>query len=213
MTYSLDYSRATSTENSTELAIWNLAARQAAIGKPFRFAMAGISPGNSCHVVNAYRLVAQAVAAGLLVDETEIETLCYNAGCQGQSLEGTLELIGHWMHDTASTYWEQGRRDAHVDLAIAPQYTAYDRICARAFVTVENLGFDAVSVRCDPFDRLYTVSAWDNERNRPVMIARSVLLDDILLMVDKWAIETTVNTEMSRSLRVLHGFEDRAVAA
>ena len=213
MTYSLDYSRATSTENSAELKIWNLAAQQAAKGKSFRFAMAGISPRHSCHVVNAYKVVAEAVAAGLLVDEANIEELCYNAGVKGQSLEATLKMVGYWLHDTAAAYWRQGSRDAHVDLATAPEFTVYDRICARVYITVENLGFDAVSVRRDPFDRLYTVSAWDNERNRPVMIARSVMLDDILIMVDKWAIETTVFTNMSRSLRVLHGFESHGVAA
>ena len=213
MTYSLDYSRATSTENPTELRIWNLAAHQAVNGQSFRFAMAGISPRHSCHVVNAYKVVAEAVAAGLLVDEAKIEELCYNAGVNGRSLEATLKMIGYWLHDTAAAYWRQGSRDAHVDLATAPEFTVYDRICARVYITVENLGFDAVSVRCDPFDRLYTVSAWDNERNRPVMIARSVLLDDILIMVDKWAIELTVFTNMSRSLRVLHGFESHGVAA
>ena len=212
MTYSLDYSRETATENPAELRIWNRAAHQASKGQPFRVAMEGVSPRHSCHVVNAYRLVKEAVAAGLLVDETEIETICYNAGVKGQSLEAMLKSVGHWMHDTASTYWEQGRRDAHVDFATAPEFTVFDRICARVYITVENLGFDAVSVRCDPFDRLYTVSAWDNERNRPVMIARSVLLDDILIMVDAWAIELTVFTNMSRSLRVLHGFEDRVAA-
>ena len=213
MTYSMDYSRATFTENPAELRIWNLAAHQASKGQSFQVAMAGISPRHSCHVVNAYRVVAEAVAAGLLVDEDEIENLAYNAGLNGKSLEATLKMVGHWLHETAAAYWRQGSRDAHVDLATAPAYTAYDRICAQVYITVENLGFDAVSIRCDQFDRLYTVSAWDNERNRPVMIARSVGLDDILIMVDKWAIELTVHTNMSRSLRVLNGFEDQAVAA
>ena len=213
MTYSLDYSRETATENLTELRIWNLAAHQASKGQPFRVAMAGISPRHSCHVVNAYKVVAEAVAAGLLVDEAKIEELCYNAGVKGRSLEATLKMVGYWLEDTASAYWRQGSRDAHVDAATAPEFTVYDRICARVYITVENLGFDAVSVRYDPFDRLYTVSAWDNERNRPVMIARSVLLDDILTMVDAWAIETTVFTNMTRSLRVLHGFESHGVAA
>ena len=212
MTYSLDYSRETSTENPTELKIWNLAAYQASKGQPFQVAMTGVSPRHSCHVVNAYRVVAEAVAAGLLVDEDTIENLCYNAGLKGESLETMLEGVGYWMHDTASTYWEKGRRDAHVDHETAPEFTAFDRICAQVYITVENLGFDAVSVRCDKLDRLYTVSAWDNERNRPVMIARSVMLDDILAMVDKWAIETTVFTDMSRSLRVLNGFEDKVAA-
>ena len=212
MTYSLDYSRETSTENPTELKIWNLAAYQASKGQPFQVAMAGISPCHSCHVVNAYRTVAEAVAAGLLVDEDAIENLCYNAGLKGESLETTLKSVGYWMYDTAAAYWRQGSRDARVNHETAPEFTAFDRICARVYITVENLGFDAVSVRCDPFDRRYTVSAWDNERNRPVMIARSVMLDDILLMVDKWAIETTVFTNMSRSLRVLNGFEDKVAA-
>ena len=212
MPYSLDYSRETSTENPTELKIWNLAAYQASKGQPFQVAMAGISPRHSCDVVNAYRVVAEAVAAGLLVDEDTIENLCYNAGLKGESLETTLKSVGYWMHDTAAAYWRQGSRDAHVDHETAPEFTAFDRICARVYITVENLGFDAVSVRCDPFDRLYTVAAWNRAKNRPEMIARAVVMDDILTMVDAWAIETTVNTEMSRSLRVLNGFEDQVAA-
>ena len=212
MTYSLDYSRKTSTENPTELRIWNLAALQASNGKPFSFAMAGISPGNSCHVANAYKVVAKAVAAGLLVTEDDVENHCYNAGLKGESLEVTLESVGYWIHDTGEAYWRQGWRDAYADLATPPEYMAIDLIRARVFITVENLGFDSVSVRCDSFDRLYTVAAWDKAKKRPVIIAPSVLLDDILIMVDAWAIETVSHREMSRSLRVLNGFDEQLAA-
>ena len=212
MTYSLDYSRETSTENPTELKIWNLAAYQASKGQPFQVAMTGISPRHSCHVVNAYRVVAEAVAAGLLVDEDTIENLCYNAGLKGESLETTLKSVGYWMHDTAAAYWRQGSRDARVNHETAPEYTAFDRICAQVYITVENHGFHDVSVRRDKFDRLYTVAAWNRAKNRPEMIVRAVVMDDILTMVDAWAIETTVHTEMSRSLRVLNGFEDKVAA-
>ena len=213
MTYSLNYSRETATENPAELRIWNLAAQQAAKGKPFRFAMAGISPRHSCHVVNAYAKVAEAVAAGLLVDETKIEELCYNAGVKGRSLEATLKMVGYWLEDTAAAYWRQGSRDARVDLATAPEYLVFDRIKARVSITIENLGFSDVSIYCDQFDRTYTVAVWDKAKKRRIPIARAVMLDDISSMVDAWAIETTVHREMTRSLRVLHGFNDFEVAA
>lgn len=212
MTYSLDYSRKTSTENPTELRIWNLAAQQASNGEPFSFAMAGISPANSCHVVNAYKVVAKAVAAGLLVTEDDIENHCYNAGVKSKSLEITLEAVGYWLHDSAEAYWKQGRREAQADLAVAPEYTAFDRIRARVLMTVENLGFRDVSIRCDQFDRIYTVAAFDETKKRRVPIARGVMLDDILIMIDAWAIETVSHREMSRSLRVLNGFEKQVAA-
>ena len=212
MTYSLDYSRKTSTENPTELRIWNLAAQQASNGKPFSFAMAGISPGNSCHVVNAYEVVAKAVAAGLLVTEDAIENHCYNAGVKGESLEATLKAVGYWLHDSAEAYWKQGKRDASADLATAPEYTVFDRIKARVSITVENLGFRDVLIQCDQFDRIYTVSAFDETKKRRVPIARGVMLDDILIMIDAWAIETVSHREMNRSLRVLNGFENQVAA-
>ena len=212
MTYSLDYSRKTSTENPTELRIWNLAALQASNGKPFSFAMAGISPGNSCHVANAYKVVAKAAAAGLLVTEDDVENHCYNAGLKGESLEVTLESVGYWLHDSAEAYWKQGRRDASADLATAPEYTVFDRIKARVSITVENLGFRDVSIRCDQFDQSYTVSAFDETKKRRVPIARGVMIDDIVAMVDDWAIETVTHREMNRSLRVLNGFENQVAA-
>lgn len=212
MTYSLDYSRKTSTENPTELRIWNLAALQASNGKPFSFAMAGISPGNSCHVSNAYKVVAKAVSADLLVTEDDVENHCYDAGFKGQSLEVSLKAVGYWLHDSAESYWKRGKRDAQSDLATAPEYTAFDRIRSRVFITVENLGFRDVSIRCDQFDRIYTVSAFDETKKRRVPIARGVMIDDIVVMVDAWAIEAVSHREMSRSLRVLNGFENRAAA-
>ena len=208
MTHAYGYYGETSTESPTELSIWNLAAFQASAGNSLQSALIGIPARHRCQVNNAYKVVAKAVEAGLLVTEDAIENHCYNAGLSGQSLEVTKESVGYWMHDTAEAYWKQGWRDAYADLAIAPEYTALDRIRARVFITVENLGFHNVSVRCDEFDRLYTVGAWDKAKNRPEMIAQSVLLDEILLMVDAWAIETACHREMNRSLRVLHGFED-----
>ena len=212
MTHAYGYYGETSTENPTELGIWNLAAFQASAGKPIASALVGIALRHRCDVSNAYKVVAKAIAAGLLVTEDDIENHCYNAGVNGQALEATLEAVGYWMHDTAEAYWKQGWRDAYADLATAPEYMALDRIRARVFITVENLGFQNVSVRCDEFDRLYTVAAWDKAKSRPVIIAPSVLLDDILIMVDAWAIETVSHREMSRSLRVLNGFEEQAAA-
>ena len=159
-------------------------------------------------MVNAYAKVAQAIEAGLLVDEDAIETLCYNAGLKGESLEATLKSVGYWLEDTAAAYWRQGSRDAHVDQATAPEYMVFDRIKARVSITIENLGFSEVSIRCDQFDLTYTVSVWDKTKKCRVPIARAVMLDDILTMVDGWAIETTCHRESSRQLRVLNGFED-----
>lgn len=211
MTHLHGYYGETSTEIPSVLAIWNFAARQASTQVSLKTALIDIPQRHRCEVTNAYKVVKKAADSGLLVCEDEtLEDLAYQAGVTGQSLSAMLEQVGYWLHDTASTYWEQGRRDGQVGQAIAPEYSAFDRICAQVYVQVENLGFHDVSVKMDPFDRLSSVSAYDDIKKRIVVIASSVLLDDILPMVDKWAIELVVHREMNRSLRVFNRIDREA---
>ena len=208
MTHPIGYYGETSIQIPTELAVWNLAAHQASIDTPLQSALFGINARHRTAVTNAYKIVKQAKASGLFVSEEDVETHCYNAGCQGQSLEVALKSIGYWLHDTGSAYWEQGKGDAYADQADASEGTAFDLIHAHVSTAVEKLGFSEVSIRCDQFDSTYTVAVWDKSKNRRVPIARAVMVDDILAIVNDWAVETTAHRAMNRQLRVLNGFED-----
>jgi hypothetical protein len=203
MTHSFGYYGETSRQIPSELAAWNLAARYASEGVLLKTALTGVPQRHRPEVLNAYKTVQKAVDQGLVVREDELEDLCYMAGFEGKSLTALLEGIGHWLHDTASTYHEQGRRDAQRAIPTAPEYTAYDRIAAQVYVAVESLGFYDVQIKAHSFERLYSVSAWNRDKNRPVMIADLVQLDEMLVMVDKWAIELQVHREMNRALRAI----------